>query len=131
MKSAYQIITHIDEIIQNTTPDTAGHAVIVAMTDLIDWIGDREPVEMEPMTPRLAIKAMRNIKKLHEPYAVAIDAAIDALGYRVPVAQEARRGDDGVYKSHCPKCGHATDSGRGFDFCPYCGQKYGRGFLDD
>ena len=134
MKSANQIITHIDKVIQDSMPDTAGHAVIVAMTDLIDWIGDCEPVEMEPMTPmtpRLAIKAMRNIKQLHEPYAVAIDAAINALGYRVPVAQEAKCGDDGVYKSHCPKCGHATESGRGFNFCPYCGQKYSRGFLDD
>lgn len=90
MKSANQIITHIDKVIQNSMPDTAGHAVIVAMTDLIDWIGDCEPV-----------------------------------------AHEAKRGDDGVYKSHCPKCGHATESGRGFNFCPYCGQKYSRGFLDD
>ena len=49
MKSANQIITHIDKVIQNSMPDTAGHAVIVAMTDLIDWIGDCEPVEMEPM----------------------------------------------------------------------------------
>lgn len=83
MKTAYQIIEHVDEIIQNTTPDTAGHAVIMAFTDLIDWIGDLEPVEMEPMPPWLAIKAMRNIKKMYEPYAVAIDTAIKALEKQV------------------------------------------------
>lgn len=42
MKSVEQIINHIDEIIQNELPDTAGTAVIVEMTNLIDWIGDCE-----------------------------------------------------------------------------------------
>ncbi len=81
------------------------------------------------MTPEEAIKTIKAAQAEVEwnypmSYAAAFDVAIEALERQIPLKHlPYEMGENGTMLYPCGNCGEDV---KGYDFCPWCGQKVGK-----